>query len=84
MSEQRQTRGCCRYGQRGLFYDTEKRLQQQGLAPRFSLSSWVIEAGPKYFEGANTHVGAAIQAASEKIKQRDGTPYVKATPASAK
>ena len=64
-----------------LAYDTEKRLQQQGLAPKFSLSSWVIEAGPKYFDGANTQVGEAIKAASEKIKQRESKPYAGATPA---
>lgn len=67
-----------------LAYDTEKRLQQQGLAPRFSLSSWVIEAGPKYFEGASTQVAAAIQKAGETLKQRDGSPYVRAKPAPAK
>ncbi len=27
-------------------YDTEKRLQAQGLAPKFSIESFVIEAGP--------------------------------------
>lgn len=65
-----------------LAYDTEKRMQQQGLAPKFAISSWVIEAGPKYFDGATTHVADAIKAASAKIQQRDGKPYV--TPAAAK
>ncbi|ADO72157.1 M17 family peptidase N-terminal domain-containing protein [Stigmatella aurantiaca] len=64
-----------------LAYDTEKRLQQQGLAPKLRLSSWVIEAGPKYFEGVNTHVGDAIKAAGEQIQQRDSKPYVNAAPA---
>jgi hypothetical protein len=67
-----------------LAYDTEKRLQQQGLAPKFSISSWVIEAGPKYFEGVNTHVADAVKAASEKIQQRDDKPYANVTPAAAK
>ncbi|WNG15293.1 M17 family peptidase N-terminal domain-containing protein [Cystobacter fuscus] len=67
-----------------LAYDTEKRLQRQGLAPKFSLSSWVIEAGPKYFEGVTTHVGQAIKAASEQIHQRVDQPYVNATPAPAR
>ncbi|WP_434390291.1 M17 family peptidase N-terminal domain-containing protein [Melittangium boletus] len=61
-----------------LAYDTEKRLQQQGLAPRFTLASWVIEAGPKYFESASTQVAAAIQTAGETLKRRDGSPYVRA------
>ncbi|ATB37039.1 Putative cytosol aminopeptidase [Cystobacter fuscus] len=67
-----------------LAYDTEKRLQQQGLAPKFNLSSWVIEAGPKYFEGVTTHVGEAVKAASEQIKQRVDKPYVNAAPAPAR
>src|SRR5580765_8550921 len=33
-------------------YDTEKRLQAQGLAPKFSIESFVIEAGPSFFDGA--------------------------------
>ncbi|WP_063724996.1 M17 family peptidase N-terminal domain-containing protein [Cystobacter fuscus] len=67
-----------------LAYDTEKRLQQQGLAPKFNLSSWVIEAGPKYFEGVTTHVEDAVKAANEQIKQRVDKPYVSATPAPAR
>lgn len=67
-----------------LAYDTEKRLQQQGLAPKLSLSSWVIEAGPKYFEGAATHVAEALEAASEKIQQRQGKPYTSTPLAPAK
>src|SRR6185436_2801404 len=31
-------------------YDTEKRLQAQGLAPRFSIEDFVIEAGPSFFD----------------------------------
>ncbi|WPB79261.1 M17 family peptidase N-terminal domain-containing protein [Archangium violaceum] len=67
-----------------LAYDTEKRLQQQGLAPRFSLSSWVIEAGPKYFDGVVTQVGEAIQATSKQLAQRESKPYVNAKPAAPK
>src|SRR5271155_2519395 len=33
-------------------YDTEKRLQAQGLAPKFSIEDVVIEAGPSYFDSA--------------------------------
>src|SRR2546421_1343978 len=32
-----------------LAYDTEKRLQKEGLAKEFTLKEWVQEAGPKYF-----------------------------------
>src|SRR5258708_8264121 len=30
-------------------YDTEKRLQEQGLAPKFSIESFLIEAGHSFF-----------------------------------
>src|SRR5580700_1206905 len=33
-------------------YDTEKRLQAQGLAPKFSIEDVVVEAGPAFFESA--------------------------------
>src|SRR6266536_3597345 len=33
-------------------YDTEQRLQTQGLAPKFDIESLVIEAGPTFFDGA--------------------------------
>ena len=33
-------------------YDTEKRLQAQGLAPKFDIEDLVIEAGPAFFDGA--------------------------------
>src|SRR5580693_8673184 len=29
-------------------YDTEQRLQAQGLAEKFTISEWVIEAGPSF------------------------------------
>src|SRR2546422_5068002 len=41
-------------------YDTEKRLQAQGLAPKFSIESFVIEAGPSFFDGAVKQVGQGI------------------------
>lgn len=44
-------------------YDTEKRLQARGLSPEFSLKSWVIDAGPKFFESASTKVSQAVQQA---------------------
>src|SRR6266446_1558962 len=41
-------------------YDTEKRLQAQGLAPKFSIEDCVIEAGPSFFDGAVKQVGQGI------------------------
>ncbi len=58
-----------------LAYDTEKRLQAQGLAEKFSIDAWVIEAGPSYFDGVVKHVGVALESAAAKIALRDSTPY---------
>jgi hypothetical protein len=59
-------------------YDTEKRLQAQGLAPQFSIESLVIEAGPAFFDSAVKQVGEGIDAVTADLRQRDATPYVTA------
>ena len=56
-------------------YDTEKRLQAQGLAPKFSIESVVIEAGPTYFDGAVNQVGQGIESITAELQKRDSTPY---------
>jgi hypothetical protein len=56
-------------------YDTEKRLQAQGLAPEFSIESCVIEAGPSYFDSAVKQVGEGIDSETAALAQRDVTPY---------
>lgn len=56
-------------------YDTEKRLQAQGLAPRFSIESFVIEAGPTFFDGAVKQVGQGIESITAELQKRDSTPY---------
>jgi hypothetical protein len=57
-------------------YDTEKRLQAQGLAPQFGIQSLVIEAGPAYFDSAVKQVGEGIDASTAALAQRDTSPYV--------
>jgi hypothetical protein len=57
-------------------YDTEKRLQTQGLAPRFSIEDLVVEAGPSYFDAAVKQVGEGIESVSAELAKRDATPYV--------
>jgi Cytosol aminopeptidase family, N-terminal domain len=57
-------------------YDTEKRLQAQGLAPKFSIETLVIEAGPSYFDGAVKQVGEGVESVSAELAKRDSTPYV--------
>jgi hypothetical protein len=56
-------------------YDTEKRLQDQNLAEKFSIEDVVIEAGPAFFEGAVKEVGEGINSTLVEIGRRSGTPY---------
>jgi len=58
-----------------MAYDTEKRLQAQDLAPKFSIEDLVIEAGPAYFDDAVKQVGAGIDSVSNDLGQRSTTPY---------
>jgi Cytosol aminopeptidase family, N-terminal domain len=57
-------------------YDTEKRLQAQGLAPKFSIEDVVIEAGPSYFDSAVKQVDEGITSITGELGQRDAAPYV--------
>jgi Leucyl aminopeptidase len=56
-------------------YNTEKRLQAQGLAPEFSIQSVVIEAGPSYFDGAVKQVGEGITSVTAELARRNAAPY---------
>lgn len=56
-------------------YDTEKRLQAQGLEPKFSIESFVIEAGPTYFDSAVEQVGKGIDSISVQLGQRETSRY---------
>src|SRR5437016_1515225 len=47
-----------------LAYDTEVRLQKEGLARPFTLDEWIVEAGPQYFDETVTAVDKAIQQAT--------------------
>ena len=58
-------------------YDTEKRLQAQRLADEFSIDTWIIEAGPAYFDGAVKEVGDGIQTANSSLSKRVSEPYAK-------
>ena len=60
-------------------YDTEKRLQAQGLAPNFSIESFVIEAGPTFFDGAVKEVGQGIDSISLELQKRHATPFASTT-----
>jgi len=58
-----------------LAYDTERRLQEQGLSSGAKIREFVIEAGPKYFAGTVEKVGAAVRSAGAALAQRDAKPY---------
>src|SRR6266853_1414633 len=59
-------------------YDTEKRLQAQGLASKFSIETFVIEAGSAFFDSAVAQVGQGIASITADLAQRDTTPYASA------
>ncbi len=58
-----------------LAYDTEMRLQSQGFATEFRLDTWIVEAGPIYFDDTIAGVRNAIAQAAVLVKQRDSMPY---------
>jgi hypothetical protein len=60
-----------------LAYDTQKRLQKEGLAKAYTLDQWNVEAGPMYFDETVTGVQKAIQQANKAIKDRGTEPYAK-------
>src|SRR5437588_4986566 len=60
-----------------LAYDTEKRLQKEGLSKDFTLDQWNVEAGPTYFDETVTGIQKAIDEASKVIKDRSADPLLK-------
>jgi hypothetical protein len=56
--------------------DTEKRLQDQGLADKFSIEDVVIEAGPAFFDSAVKQVGEGIDSSVARLGRRNPAPYV--------
>jgi hypothetical protein len=60
-----------------LAYDTDKRLQKEGLAMPFTLEEWLVEAGPVYFDETVTAVEKAIKQASTALKDRGAQPLIR-------
>jgi hypothetical protein len=58
-----------------LSYDTQKRLQSEGLAKEFALQEWIVEAGPAFFDDTVAGAKKAIQEAQTAISQRPARPY---------
>ena len=60
-----------------LAYDTDKRMQKEGLAKPFTLEEWVVEAGPDYFDETVGAAQTAIKEARTAAAKRTATPYAK-------
>ena len=60
-----------------LAYDTDKRMQKEGLARPFALDEWIVEAGPAYFDETVGAVQRAIQDAKTAVAKRSSDPYSK-------
>ncbi|HEV3201352.1 MAG TPA: M17 family peptidase N-terminal domain-containing protein [Bryobacteraceae bacterium] len=60
-----------------LAYDTEKRLQKEGLSKDFTLEQWNVEAGSAYFDDTVGGVQKAIGEADKAIKDRSADPLIK-------
>jgi hypothetical protein len=60
-----------------LAYDTDKRLQKEGLSKDFTLEQWNVEAGPMFFDETVIGVQKAIEQAGKAIKGRSADPYLK-------
>ena len=58
-----------------LAYDTEKRLQKQGLRAAYVLEEWIVESGPAYFEATVVGVKKAVLQANETIAKRQSSAY---------
>jgi hypothetical protein len=58
-----------------LAYDTEKRLQKEGLAKSYSLDEWWQEAGPTYFDETVSAAKSTATDANASIAARQSTPY---------
>jgi hypothetical protein len=60
-----------------LAFDTEKRLQKEGLGVGLSLEQWVLLAGPQYFHEVVPEAAEAVAAAVAGAKARSSEPYSK-------
>jgi hypothetical protein len=58
-----------------LAYDTEKRLQVQGLAHDFEVKDLTIEAGPTFFASVAEQLPVGIETATKEISKRSSDAY---------
>jgi leucyl aminopeptidase len=60
-----------------LAYDTEKRLQKEGLAKEYRLEQWNVEAGAAFFDDTIVGVQKGIEEAKVAAAKRPSDPYAK-------
>jgi hypothetical protein len=58
-----------------IAYDTELRLQKEGLAKDFTLEEWWVEAGPTYNDETVTGVRKGVHEAAAAIAAKPAAPY---------
>jgi hypothetical protein len=61
-----------------LAYDTELRLQEEGLSKDYKLTDWCVEAGPAYFDETVTGVRDAVSQAAAAVAKRPASKYATA------
>lgn len=59
-----------------LAYDTEIRLQKEGLAKNYTLKEWLVEAGPMFFDATVPGAQKGIDDAKAAIGKRASGPYI--------
>jgi hypothetical protein len=62
---------------RGLLLarDTDQRMQKEGLAKKYGLTTWVVEAGPAFYKDTIAGVHQGIKTADVMIKARSRESY---------
>ena len=63
-----------------LAYDTDRRLQKEGLASGYTLDEWVVEVGPAYFDDTVTGVERGIGEGRKLAGERPAAPYARPKP----
>jgi hypothetical protein len=58
-----------------LAYDTELRLQNEGLTKDYTLTDWSVEAGPAYFDYTVAGVREAVSQAAAETAKRSADKY---------
>jgi len=58
-----------------LAYDTERRLQKEGLAKEYALAEWWVEAGATFFDDTARGVARAVKEAGEIAAKRPAAKH---------